>query len=76
MPDLLLGLIAVGIGGALCFRGYAALRAMIAVWGAFAGFVLGASLVAGATGEGLLASGLAWAVGVAVAVAFGLLAYA
>jgi hypothetical protein len=76
MEDLLVGMVAVVIGGALCFRGYAALRVVIALWGAFAGFVLGASVVAGATGEGFLASALAWAVGLAVAAAFGLLAYA
>jgi hypothetical protein len=76
MEDLLVGGVAVVIGGALCFRGYAALRIVIALWGAFAGFVLGAGVVAGATGEGYLASGLAWAVGLVVAVAFGLLAYA
>jgi hypothetical protein len=76
MEELLVGVVAVVIGGALCFRGYAALRVVIAVWGGFAGFLLGAGVVAGATGEGLLASALAWAVGVVVAVAFGLLAYA
>lgn len=75
MGDLLVGIIAVVIGCALCFRGYAALRVVIAVWGAFAGFVLGAGVVAGATGEGFLASALAWVVGVATAVVFGLLAY-
>jgi hypothetical protein len=76
MEDLLLGVIAVVIGGALCFRGYAALRIVIATWGAFAGFILGAGVVAGATGEGFLASALAWAVGLVVAAVFGLLAYA
>jgi hypothetical protein len=76
MEDLLVGVVAVVIGGALCFRGYAALRVVIAMWGAFAGFVLGAGVVAGATGEGFLASALAWAVGLVVAAAFGLLAYA
>jgi hypothetical protein len=76
VEDLLVGVVAVIIGGGLCFRGYAALRVVIAVWGAFAGFVLGAGVVAGATGEGFLASALAWAVGLVVAAAFGLLAYA
>jgi hypothetical protein len=76
MEDLLVGLVAVTIGSALCFRGYAALRVVIAIWGAFAGFLLGAGVVAGATGEGLLASALAWTVGLVVAVVFGLLAYA
>jgi hypothetical protein len=76
MEDLLLGVVAVVIGGALCFRGYAALRVVIAAWGAFAGFVLGAGLVAGATGEGFLVSALAWVVGLVVAAGFGVLAYA
>jgi hypothetical protein len=76
MEDLLLGVVAVVIGGALCFRGYAALRVVIAAWGAFAGFVLGAGLVAGATGEGFLGSALAWAMGLVVGAGFGLLAYA
>jgi hypothetical protein len=76
VEDLLLGVVAIVIGGALCFRGYAALRIVITLWGAFAGFLLGAGVVAGATGEGLLASALAWTVGLVVAAAFGLLAYA
>ena len=59
MQGLLIGLVAVVSGGALCFRGYAALRVVIAVWGAFAGFILGAGVIAGATGEGLLAAVLA-----------------
>ena len=76
MENVLVGVVAVVVGGALCFRGYVALRLVIAMWGAFAGFVLGAGVVAGATGEGFLGSALAWSVGLAVAVVFGLLAYA
>lgn len=76
MEDLLVGVVAVVVGGALCFRGYAALRVVIAIWGAFVGFILAAGVVAGATGEGLLASALAWTVGLVVAAVFGLLAYA
>ena len=75
MPDVVLGLLALLVGALLCFRGYAALRVVIALWGAFAGFFLGAGLVAGATGEGFLASALAWIVGAAVAMLFGLIAY-
>jgi hypothetical protein len=75
MEDLAIGILAVLIGGLLCFRGYAALRVVIAVWGTFVGFVLGAGLVANVTGEGLLASALAWTVGIVVAVLFGVLAY-
>ena len=75
MQEVALGLLALLVGGLLCFRGYAALRVVIAVWGAFTGFFLGAGLVAGVTGEGLLASALAWVVGAALAVVFGLVAY-
>jgi hypothetical protein len=75
MSDVVLGLLAVLVGALLCFRGYAALRLVIAVWGAFTGFFLGASLVASVTGEGFLASALAWGVGTVVALAFGLVAY-
>jgi hypothetical protein len=75
VQDVIIGILAVVIGSLLCFRGYAALRVVIAVWGTFAGFLAGAGLVAGVTGEGLLASALAWTVGIAVALVFGLLAY-
>jgi hypothetical protein len=75
MEDVGIGILAVVIGSLLCFRGYAALRVVIAVWGTFVGFVVGAGLVAGVTGEGLLASALAWTVGFVVAVLFGALAY-
>lgn len=46
METAVLGILAVLIGALLCFRGYLAFRAVIAVWGAFAGFVLGAGVVA------------------------------
>lgn len=75
MQDVVLGLLALLVGGLLCFRGYAALRLVIAVWGAFTGFFLGAGLVAGVTGESFLASALAWIAGAALAVVFGLVAY-
>ncbi len=76
MENVLVGGVAVVVGGALCFRGYAALRIVITLWGAFAGFLLGAGVVAGVTGESFLASAAAWAAGLVVAGLFGLLAYA
>lgn len=75
MSDVLIGLIALLVGAFLCFRGYAALRVVIAVWGALAGFLVGAGLIASVTGETFLASVLAWTVGIGVAVLFGLIAY-
>jgi len=41
MADLWVGVIALVAGLVLCFRGAAALRAVLALWGAFMGFILG-----------------------------------
>jgi hypothetical protein len=73
--DVVLGILAVLIGLLFCFRGYLAMRLVIPVWGAFAGFMLGAGLVASFADEGFLASALGWLVGAGVAVLFALLAY-
>lgn len=75
MADVVLGVVALLVGVLLSLRGYAALRLVISVWGGFAGFVLGAGAVAGATGESFLASVLAWVVGAVVAALFGVVAY-
>jgi hypothetical protein len=75
VDNVLIGLLAIIVGLALCFYGYAALRLVIAIWGAFAGFLLGAGIIASITGEGFLATGLAWFVGLIAAAAFGLIAY-
>lgn len=75
MQDTLIGIILIALGILFCFRGYAALRIIIPLWGAFAGFILGAGLVSGADGGGFLRTGLAWFVGILVGLVFGLLAY-
>ena len=75
MEAIIIGVLAIIIGGLLCFRGYAALRLVIAVWGSFAGFILGSGLVAAFTDGGWLGTGLGWIVGVVAAVVFGLIAY-
>lgn len=75
MADIVLGILAVAVGAVFCFRGLAAMRVVIALWGAFVGFALGAGLVAAITGDGYLATALGWIVGVAAAVVFSLLAY-
>jgi hypothetical protein len=75
MEDVLVGVLAIAVGALFCFRGYLALRVIIPLWGSFAGFLLGAGLVANTGSDGFLRSGLAWAVGLAVAVVFGALAY-
>lgn len=75
MEDVVVGLLAILIGGAFCFRGYLAMRVIIPIWGAFVGFFLGAGLVAQWTDGGFLASATAWLVGIGVALLFGVLAY-
>lgn len=75
MEDIVVGILAIVVGALFCFRGYLAMRFIIPLWGAFAGFMLGAGLVDSFTDGGFLATGLAWVVGLAVALLFGLLAY-
>lgn len=75
MEDVVVGILALVIGGLFCFRGYLAMRLIIPVWGAFAGFTLGAGLVAYFTDEGFLSTLVGWLVGLAVGVVFALIAY-
>jgi hypothetical protein len=73
MSDVFVGIIALLTGAVFCFRGYLAMRIVIPVWGAFAGFMLGAGIVAG--DAGFLANLTGWLVGAALAVVFGAIAY-
>lgn len=75
MEDLFVGVLAIAVGAAFCFRGYLAFRVIIPIWGSFAGFLLGAGLVANAGDAGFLRTTLAWFVGLAFALVFGALAY-
>lgn len=75
MQDVLVGLLAIIIGAMFCFRGFIALRVMIPIWGALAGFMLGAGIVAGAGDDGFLRTAAAWIVGIILGMLFGLLAY-
>ena len=74
MRDIVLGLVAIVVGAVFCFRGYFAMRVIIPIWGAFAGFMLGAGIVSSA-GDNFLSTALSWIVGLAVAVVFGMIAY-
>ena len=73
MNDIVVGILAILTGAVFCFRGYLAMRIIIPLWGAFAGFMLGAGIVSGS--DGFLGSALGWIVGIVMAVVFGLLAY-
>ena len=75
MQDVVVGILALVVGGALALRGYVALRILIAMWGALFGFLLGAGLVAQWTGEGFLAAALGWVVGIVLGLLFGAIAY-
>jgi hypothetical protein len=73
MSDIFVGVIALLTGAVFCFRGYLAMRIVIPVWGAFAGFMLGAGLVSG--DAGFLGNLTGWLVGFALAIVFGAIAY-
>lgn len=75
MQDIVLGGLAILAGLVLCFRGYGALRFIIAIWGAFVGFSLGAGLVASIRGESFLASPVGWLAAIVAALVLALLAY-
>jgi hypothetical protein len=75
MKDIVVGIVAILIGGMFCFRGWLAMRFIIPLWGAFAGFVFGAGLIDAWTGDGFLRTALGWVVGVVFAVIFGVFAY-
>lgn len=73
MNDIAVGVIALLTGAVFCFRGYLAMRLVIPVWGAFAGFMLGAGIVSG--DAGFLGNALGWFVGLGLAVVFFVIAY-
>lgn len=75
MQDIIVGIVFLVIGSLFCFRGYLTMRVIIPIWGAFTGFVLGASLITTFTDEGFLRNLTGWLVGMAVGFAFGFIAY-
>jgi hypothetical protein len=75
MEDVLVGLLAIVVGALFCFRGFLAMRVIIPIWGAFAGFLLGAGLVDVSSDDAYLRSLLAWLVAIGCALVFGIIAY-
>ncbi len=73
--DAVIGAVAILVGALFCFRGAVAMRVVIALWGALAGFVLGAGAVAAFAGTGFLSTLLGWLVGLIVALVFAAVAY-
>lgn len=74
--DVVIGILSLVVGAVFCFRGAVAMRYVIALWGAFVGFMLGAGIVAGVDDTGFLRTVLAWIVACVGAIAVGTLAYA
>jgi hypothetical protein len=75
MKDVIVGIVIILIGALFCFRGWLAMRIVIPIWGAFAGFILGAGLIQGWTGDGFLSTSFSWIVGIIFAIVFFFLAY-
>lgn len=76
MTQVWVGILAILVGALFCFRGNVALRAVMAIWGAFAGFWIGAGAAAGLSGETLLGGPVSWIAALLVALLLGVLAYA
>lgn len=75
MEDVLVGLAAILVGAVFCFQGFLAMRLVFPLWGAWIGFVFGASLVSSIGDDGFLETLLGWLVGIVFAIALALLAY-
>lgn len=73
--DVVFGLVGVVAGLLFCFAGARILRAAITVWGAFAGFVVGAQLVASWSDRTVLHGVTAWIVAFVLAIVFAALAW-
>lgn len=71
---LILGLVAIIVGALVSAYGARGFFLLLPLWGFVAGFLVGAQLVAGLLGEGLLATVAGWALGFVVGAAFALLA--
>ncbi|HVK45947.1 MAG TPA: DUF4203 domain-containing protein [Micropruina sp.] len=76
MTDLVVGLVALVIGLIVTFAGYAALRVVIALLGAFVGFSLGGALGALMPGLGVMRALAFWVCALLGALVMGWLAYA
>ena len=72
---LLIGLLLLLVGAAFCFVGYRFFRILIAIWGFFAGFNLGASGMVYLFGQNFLGTVTGWVLGLVVGLVLAALAY-
>jgi uncharacterized protein DUF4203 len=75
MDDVLVGLLALGLGVAVCFLGLRLWFFMLPIWGFVAGFFVGAATVTAIFGDGFLSTVSSWIVGIVVGLGFALLSY-
>lgn len=75
MGEIIVGILAVLIGGLFAFQGGNLMRIMFPFIGFFAGFSAGAAMVTSVTGDGFLSTAFSWVVGLFVALLFAVLAY-
>lgn len=73
---LIIGLVALVVGALLCFAGYRLFRILIALWGFFIGFLIGAQVVASFLHSDFLTTPLAWIAGFVLGLILAVLAYA
>ena len=78
IEGLLIGLLALAIGLAFAFYGFRLFLILLPIWGFFAGFLLGASLISsllGGTDPGAFATITGWVVGFILGIVFAVLSY-
>lgn len=67
MNEVLVGLVAMSVGGLLCFGGVVSSKVMLSFWGAFVGFLAGSGIIAASTGDGWLQTSMGWLIGLVLA---------
>ncbi len=73
--DFLIGALVLLVGLAFCFVGYRFFRILIAIWGFFAGFNLGASATTALFGQNFLGTTTGWVLGLVLGLVIAALAY-
>lgn len=75
-PELVAGVVALGLGAAWMLLGYRLALILLPIWGFFAGFLIGAQIAQALVGGGFLGTPVGWVVGGVIGLAFGALSYA
>lgn len=73
--NIIIGLLVLLLGAVFCFVGYRFFRILIAIWGFFAGFNLGAAGAVALFGSNFLGTATGWIFGLVVGLVLAALAY-